>query len=548
MSDNTRLCFGCMETIGKDLDHCPVCSFCESEYNVSPRALPLHTMLNERYEIGKVLGEGGFGLTYIAFDHRNKIPVAIKEYFPTTAATRDCSGGELKLNFFNNKTERAYKGGLDKYSNEAEILKRFNNLDGIVSTLDFFKENNTGYIVMEYIDGITLKEYLESNGTISPKEAVELMMPVLKALETIHSEGIIHRDISPDNLMIRMDGAFKLIDFGAARISNDDNDKSLTIILKRGFAPEEQYRSKGKQGPWTDIYALCATMYKMITNRVPPEAMDRIIEDEIRPLYAYPIEMPESQMKAIMKGLNVRAKDRFQNVKELRLELDTQKQAKERNTHMIAVFKEKDNSIVGYRLYDIESNKINDISPEDLIKLITHKRLKVYNLIVYNHYIQPVGGSLDNYPVLDVLERLTKNDNYYFVEHSLSSGYKCLTHKGIRCYFNEIEMVDLMKQGHVSNPDTLELFLSKRNMIATNFNPAKKPTEAVPKARTVTEEIRRKEKDKKVPTKNKLSLKTNNKSLSNPSGNAENIPISTTQMRLKLLNSTHLTSIANDKK
>ena len=542
--EESRICFGCMSVVDTHGGTCPICGFNEITYQCNPRAIPLHSLLNNRYKIGKVLGEGGFGLTYIAYDTKDAKPVAIKEYFPSNVATRDChDNNDLTLHFFKNRDEKAYINGLEKYTNEARILKKYNGLDGIVSTIDFFEANETAYIVMEYIDGITLKEYLETNGTLSPKEAIELMMPVLKSLEEIHKDGIIHRDISPDNIMIGLDGSFKLIDFGAARFTNEEDNKSMTIILKRGFAPEEQYRSKGVQGPWTDVYALCATLYKAITNKVPPEAMDRLIEDELKPLSSFHLEMPEGQIKAIMKGLKVRAKDRYQTVEELMLDLDIEKNAKEKNIHMIAVFKEKDGTITGYRLYDMENNKIMDISTDDLITRIVHKRLKVSNLIVYNRYVQPVGGNIEHYPVMDIMENLIKNDNYYFVEHSLSFGYKCITYKGTRCYFDEIEMLDHMKKSRLSNPDKLELFISKRNKIATTFVPSKQAYTNIPKARTVTEEVRRKKQDAEAPTKTKLSLSIDKSSLS-VGNNAISRDVST-QMRLKLLNNTHLTDIAD---
>ena len=184
MKETQRLCYGCMAVIPKDTDICPHCGFRDESYQANPRCLMPGTPLHDRYIVGKVIGEGGFGITYIGWDTLKETPIAIKEYFPSNVASRDCShGGSTFVYFFNEKDEDIYKNGFDKYTHEAEILQQFDDLDGIVSIHDFFHENNTAYIIMEYIDGITLKEYLQTNGTLSPKETFELMMPVLLALQ-----------------------------------------------------------------------------------------------------------------------------------------------------------------------------------------------------------------------------------------------------------------------------------------------------------------------------------------------------------------------------
>lgn len=171
---------------------------------------------------------------------------------------------------------------------------------------------------MRYVDGDTLKKYLEQNGKMSPEDVLKVMKPIMKALEQMHRTGLIHRDVSPDNIMIRRDGQVKLIDFGSARVAQEDDEKSLTIMLKRGFSPEEQYRSKGHQGAWTDIYALCATMYYMLTGKIPPEAMERLANDEYKSLKTYDdVKIDKKIASAIDKGLCVFAKDRYQSMSDL---------------------------------------------------------------------------------------------------------------------------------------------------------------------------------------------------------------------------------------
>ena len=190
----------------------------------------------------------------------------------------------------------------------------FSKDKGIVKALDFFEINNTAYIVMEYLEGVTLKQYLRENKRIDAEDLVELLVPLIEALDEIHSQGLIHRDISPDNIMVLPDGRIKLMDFGAARDYTEFGEKSLSIVLKPGYAPPEQYQTHGIQGPWTDIYALCATMYKCITGENPPDAIDRLVDDHLKKISAFGISVSPQIEKAIIKGMSVAAKDRYQNV------------------------------------------------------------------------------------------------------------------------------------------------------------------------------------------------------------------------------------------
>ena len=193
-------------------------------------------------------------------------------------------------------------------------MAKFSKDEGIVKALDFFEINNTAYIVMEYLEGITLKQYLRENQRIAPEDLIELLVPLIESLDEIHSQGMIHRDISPDNIMVLPDGRIKLMDFGAARDYTEFGEKSLSIVLKPGYAPPEQYQTHGIQGPWTDIYALCATMYKCITGENPPDAIERVMDDHLKKISAFGISVLPQIEEAIIKGMSVAANDRYQNV------------------------------------------------------------------------------------------------------------------------------------------------------------------------------------------------------------------------------------------
>lgn len=315
--NNKKICLGCMQEINTDDIKCPHCGFNPNAYKVNPRCLRLGTKLAGKYIIGKVIGEGGFGITYIGWDEKLELPIAIKEFFPPKIASRDTTTGNNTIYMFDHADEKSFEEGMRRSVKEARSMSKLEAYEGIVSIRDFFNENKTAYIIMEYVDGETLKEYLKENGKMEPEDVLKVMKPVMKALEQMHRTGMIHRDISPDNIMIRRDGQVKLIDFGAARVAQEEDEKSLTVMLKRGFSPEEQYRSKGHQGPWTDIYALSATMYYMLTGVIPPESMERVLEDKYVSLKEYDIELDTKIADAIDKGLCVLAKNRYQSMSDL---------------------------------------------------------------------------------------------------------------------------------------------------------------------------------------------------------------------------------------
>ena len=309
-----NVCLFCFGT----LDNNRVCLSCHKRADDSPAPphhLPQRTMLSDRYLIYKSLGEGGFGITYLAWDVSCGLKVAIKEYYPSGYVNRVPRSNQVIINAKQNQA--ASNRGLKRFIDEAKTLAKIKNLPGIVSVRDFFSANGTAYIVMEYLDGISLKKYLQRKGGKVPcDEILTILRPVMDSLVSVHKLGLIHRDISPDNIIITKNNEVKLIDFGAAKQSNLDG-KSLSIVLKQGFAPEEQYRAHGEQGPWTDIYALGVTIYYAVTGALPPESIQRLYKDTImRPSEKGAVISP-TQESALMKSLAVYARHRYQDVTQM---------------------------------------------------------------------------------------------------------------------------------------------------------------------------------------------------------------------------------------
>ena len=309
--NNKRMCEFCFSPIPPKSKECPCCTF-GSNKSSYPTALPEKTILSGRYVVGRVLGKGGFGITYLCYDSKDEKKVAVKEYLPDSLTHRN--SGELLVSYYNDEREEYFKIGAKKFYEEAKLLSCFNGNPNIISVSEFFFENNTTYFVMEYLDGIDLRMHIRnSGGKISEGEAVYILKSLSDALMIIHNADVLHRDISPDNIFICRDRNIKLIDFGAARQVLGEASKSLSVILKQGFAPFEQYQRHGKQGPWTDIYALGASIYYSLTGRLIDDAMSRIDDptlntDGISPEFIAIIE----------KMLAVKAADRYQSITELK--------------------------------------------------------------------------------------------------------------------------------------------------------------------------------------------------------------------------------------
>lgn len=324
-------CLSCMKEFNNKsaMKGREICPFCGAYIDFSPREL-YHlkpgTLLKDRYILGLAIGFGGFGIIYKAWDKTLDTVVAIKEYYPTGLVQR--AAGESQVHVFEKSRKKDFYAGLTRFMSEAKNMSRFMELPNIVHIENYFEENNTAYIVMEYLDGRTLKAYLEEKGKLSKEETLKLIYPIMDALSVLHKEDILHRDVSPDNIFLCNDGQVKLIDFGATRFSDVDNEVTRSIVLKPGYAPAEQYRAKSKQGPYTDIYAVGATMYKCLTGVDPEEAISRNSEDNLVSPENIDDSIPRYLSEAIMKAMAVEGELRFKNMHQFKRSLEKQRLVK----------------------------------------------------------------------------------------------------------------------------------------------------------------------------------------------------------------------------
>ena len=313
-----KTCFNCFHEYEAGEKRCPYCGFPAGYFNRKDYsdALECGSVLYGRYVLGKVLGQGGFGITYLANDYKRNKPVAVKEYFPKEAAKRN--GPNQVIPVSHSKSE-AFQYGMDRFLDEARTLAEFIGNKNIVKVHRFFKENGTAYFVMDYVKGMSFVDLLKrKGGKISWDEAWAVLSPIVNALGIVHSKGIVHRDVAPDNIVIGVDGHVKLLDFGAARYSMGQYSKSLDVILKRGFAPVEQYTRHGRQGPYTDVYALAATFYVAVTGRVPTESTERMDQEKLIPPRELGADIPVYAEQALLKAMALSSSQRFQTMDEFR--------------------------------------------------------------------------------------------------------------------------------------------------------------------------------------------------------------------------------------
>jgi serine/threonine protein kinase len=305
----------CLEKGGED-----TCGSCGSAVDAKPPRqpsnLPPGTLLDRRYLVGRSLGSGTFGITYLAVDIWLRLRVAVKEYMPRDMAMRSREDDVVP----NTDGDRdAFVYGLQSFLDEGRKLARFEGHPNIVGVKSFFEENGTAYLVMQYLDGCSLEAYRRGRGGRLPAgEVVAIALSILEGLQAIHAVGMLHRDIKPQNVILTTTGKVKLIDFGAARFAAGQRTSNLSQVLTPRYAPIEQYQSDEIQGPWTDVYATGATLYKVLTGRLPPEAIARVLEGATlsSPRKLLGAEVSETISAALMRALEPSAAARYQTAEE----------------------------------------------------------------------------------------------------------------------------------------------------------------------------------------------------------------------------------------
>ncbi len=309
----SELCMNCFSVKGQ-YEVCPFCGYVEGTPPEQPHYLTPGTILGNHFIVGTVIGFGGFGITYKCFDTTLGVTVAVKEFYPMGLVNR--SPGERKVGLLSGDRREQYKERLKRFLMEAQSVAQFGKAKDIVNVYDFFEENGTAYIIMEYIDGVLLKDYLDQQGAMDPEAALSVIMPIIEAVKKIHSKGIIHRDVSPDNIFIEDENTIKIFDFGAAQLNDSKEGMAAEKIIKVGYSPLEQYRDKSRQGFYTDIYSVGAILYEMLTGMKPIESTEREFKDELKSPIELGIKINANTDRAVMEALAVRPELRFQGIQQ----------------------------------------------------------------------------------------------------------------------------------------------------------------------------------------------------------------------------------------
>ncbi|MBQ4159470.1 MAG: serine/threonine protein kinase, partial [Clostridia bacterium] len=293
---------------------CPKCGYKHTPAAVSPNCLLPGTLLHGRYIVGVALGVGGFGITYKCLDTKIGGVCAIKEYFPANFAVRSTA---TKFVSVSEQNLERYNRVMKRFVEESRLLRKLQH-PNVISTYDSFFENNTAYYVMEYCDGIDLRRYTSNfSKKLDYAEGMNLLFQIMNGLEYVHAKGILHRDIAPDNIYVTKGNSIKILDFGSARSEMDQYNRELSVIIKVGYAPIEQYGGRGKQGPYTDIYALGATFYHLFTSRMPVESTQRVAEDTLTPFSRLRPDLPDNLKYCIEKAMELTTAKRIANIAEM---------------------------------------------------------------------------------------------------------------------------------------------------------------------------------------------------------------------------------------
>lgn len=389
------------------------------------------TLLHEKYQIKKVLGQGGFGITYLAYDQTLQQNVAIKEYFPVKIVRRlgntlRKGQGEYELSatamvYPQNGQEEKYLNGMQNFLEEAQVLFGKFDVEGLAAVKDYFEENGTAYIVMEYLSGPTLQEYEKGHkGKISEKQAEILLEPVINALAYIHSIGIVHCDISPDNLIFNKEGQLKLIDFGAAKNKKKEKEEQY---CKGGYTAPEQYLEKEFVGPWSDVYSLCAVWYEMLTGIKVPPAVERLQKDRLKNM-TMASEVSEQTNNILKKGLSLEIQKRYFSVLNLSCDIKSNMESKEEITKQYM----KDTRFVWGTLWLQITTDINERNISQEKKWLSRRKIRkgIYAVgIVLLLFLCGISGReyyIRSYPQ-QYFTYKAKQKNDYYILHPRDKEY-----------------------------------------------------------------------------------------------------------------------------
>lgn len=392
-----KLCRNCFSDMSGKV--CAACGYTNKRRDGSGLFLQRGTELNSRFIIGGVIGNGGFGVTYMAYDLKNEKKIAIKEYFPKTIAARRSDGSVYSVE---TSGKKIFAEGAEKFYREAEYVYQFNGNSNIVSVFDYFYANNTAYLAMEYLSGITLENYIKNYGVLSEAQTVYIAERLAMALIIIHSAQLLHRDISPDNIMLCRDGRVKLIDFGAARIFTAENLPRFTVIMKSGFAPIEQYSINGDFGEWTDIYSLGTVLYYALTGKIPPNPYERIVCDA-------ELDFGENNFNKklcgiIAKAAGISSEERYKNASELKNDIAELRISSEK----IAI--PDDHSLLKHTFNDVPEKNQHRKNAGRLITVLTAEAVALTAAFISGTAFDPSGKTSD--PIKDhTIENSTTENN-----------------------------------------------------------------------------------------------------------------------------------------
>lgn len=320
----SELCMRCFHVKGK-YDVCPMCGYVEGTPPEQPHYLAPGTILGNHFLVGTAIGAGGFGITYRCFDITLGVTVAVKEFYPAGLVNR--APGQSAVGLLSGDKKEQYRSQLNRFLMEAQSIAQFGNAKDIVNVYDFFEENNTAYIIMEYIDGVLLKDYMEKQGRLDVSAALSVISPIVNAVKKIHAKGIIHRDISPDNIFISGEDSVKIFDFGAAQLNDSSEGQAAEKVIKVGYSAPEQYRDNSRQGFYTDIYSAGAILYQMLTGIRPVESTEREFRDDLKSPAELGIQLEPNLDRAVMEALAVKPELRFQSIQQFEDALQNKRMA-----------------------------------------------------------------------------------------------------------------------------------------------------------------------------------------------------------------------------